>query len=452
LSPPTKLAVAEAWASAKEELKPPPAARVLELDAAGISHVAVLGLGYVGLPTALAFHHAGTAITGIDIRQRRLADIAAGDVDLLQADRDRLDDALASRSFALTSDPAALKEADAVVICVPTPVDEHLTPDLGPLRSACDAVVRFARPGQVLLLTSTTYVGSTRSLLAEPLGRRGLAIGRDVQVAFSPERIDPGNATHTQDRVPRVVGGVTPACAQRATKLLARIAPVVHTVGSPEAAELTKLYENTFRAVNIALANELADISRVFALDVMEVIEAASTKPYGFMPFYPGPGVGGHCIPCDPHYLLWQLRAHRASAPVIGSAMQQVATRPVRVAERAAETLAAHGRAVAGARILVVGVTYKPGVADVRESPAVAIIDQLVQRGASVSYLDPLVPRLELPGGRRLDAVVPSSRERYDLVVVHCLHPGVDYRWVAGQPHVLDATYRFDGADHRVVV
>jgi UDP-N-acetyl-D-glucosamine dehydrogenase len=451
LSPPTKLAVAEAWASA-EELKQPGAAKVLDLDAAGLTHVAILGLGYVGLPTALAFHHAGTAITGIDIRQRRLADIAAGDVDLLQADRARLDDALASRSFALTEDPAALSDADAVIICVPTPVDEHLTPDLTPLRSACDAVVRFARPGQIVLLTSTTYVGSTRALLAEPLGRRGLVVGRDLQVAFSPERIDPGNSTHTQERVPRVVGGVTPACAQRAMKLLSRIAPVVHMVGSPEVAELTKLYENTFRAVNIALANEFADISRMFALNVMEIIEAASTKPYGFMPFYPGPGVGGHCIPCDPHYLLWQLRAHRASAPVIGSAMQQVASRPVRVVDRAAETLAAHGRAVAGARILVVGVTYKPGVADVRESPAVAIIDQLLNRGASVDYLDPLVPQLGLPSGRRLDAVVPSSKERYDLVVVHCLHPGVDYRWVAKQPHILDTTYRFDGADHRVVV
>jgi UDP-N-acetyl-D-glucosamine dehydrogenase len=366
-------------------------------------------------------------------------------------DRQRLAAALASRSFVTTGQADATKDADVVIICVPTPVDEHLTPDLAPLRSACETVVRFARSGQLLVLTSTTYVGSTRDLLIEPLARRGLAVGSDVHVAFSPERIDPGNSTHTQERVPRVVGGATAACFERAAGVISRITPAVHMVGSPEAAEMTKLYENTFRAVNIALVNELADISRMFALDVIEVIDAASTKPYGFMPFYPGPGVGGHCIPCDPHYLLWQLRGRRASAPLIGRAMERIAVRPHTVTHRAAQTLAEEGRSIAGAHVLVVGVAYKPGVADVRESPALAIIDQLADQGAKVEYLDPLVPRLELPSGRRFESVAQPG-EAYDLIIVHGLQPGFDYRWVTEQPRILDATYRFDAAGHRVVV
>jgi UDP-N-acetyl-D-glucosamine dehydrogenase len=447
----TELAATQIWDAAKRDAGDAVSLDVLASVPSAVRHVAVLGLGYVGLPTALALHQAGIEVTGIDNSQRRLADIAAGDVDLLDADRQRLAGALASTAFTLTEQADALREADVVIICVPTPVDEHLTPDLGPLRSACATAVRFAVPGQVFILTSTTYVGSTRALLIDPLTRRGLAVGSEVHVAFSPERIDPGNSTHTQERVPRVVGGATEPCSQRAAEVITRIAQAVHLVGSPEVAEMTKLFENTFRAVNIALVNELADISHMFALDVMEVIEAASTKPYGFMPFYPGPGVGGHCIPCDPHYLLWQLRAHRASAPLIDRAMEQVAVRPVRVVDRAAQTLAEAGRPLTGARVLVIGVAYKPGVADIRESPAIAILDQLADRRASVAYLDPLVPHLELPSGRRLDSIVPPE-EGYDLVIVHGLHPGFDYRWVTKQPRILDATYRFDVANHRVVV
>lgn len=260
---------------------------------------------------------------------------------------------------------------------MPTPVDRHLVPDLGALSAACASVVEHAVPGQLLMLTSTTYVGTTRDLLVEPLTARGFVVGEDIFVAFSPERIDPGNARHTQDTTPRVVGGTGRETTDRAAAVLARTAPSVHVLPSPEAAEMTKLWENTFRAVNIALANEFAENCRTLGIDPIPVIEAAATKPYGFMPFYPGPGVGGHCIPCDPHYLLWQLRAERTASPVIEAAMTAIAGRPGMVVRRVRELLGERGLATVGARVLVVGIAYKPGVADLRESPALEIIEEL---------------------------------------------------------------------------
>ena len=256
-------------------------------------------------------------------------------VDLLSRDRQRLARHLQRDSLRLTTEPAALSRADAVVVCVPTPIDAHQSPDLRALSGACAAVVDNATPGQTIVVTSTTYVGCTRELIVKPLSDRGLESGRDVFVAFSPERIDPGVEAHAPDSTPRVVGGVTAACASRAAELLAHTASAIHPVSSPEAAEMTKLVENTFRAVNIALANEFSDAARELNVDVIEVISAAATKPYGFMPFYPGPGVGGHCIPCDPHYLLWQLRARRFDSPVTRSAMTAIALRPREVVSQA---------------------------------------------------------------------------------------------------------------------
>ena len=290
--------------------------------------VAVVGLGYVGLPTALALFKRGEGVLGFDVDETRLARIQNEDVDLANHDRANLRLALQDRRFLLTSREEDLEFADAVIVAVPTPVDANLVPDLTFIRSACATVVRHARPGQVIVLTSTSYVGSTADLLARPLEERGWKLGRDVFVAFSPERINPGEQAVPQGDVPRVVGGVTEECGRRAAEVLAGTAAFLHHVSSPEAAELTKLHENTFRAVNIALANEVADISRAFGLDVMEVIAAAATKPYGFVPFYPGPGVGGHCIPCDPHYLLWQLRSGHTSAPLVSRARESIAARP----------------------------------------------------------------------------------------------------------------------------
>jgi len=404
--------------------------------------VAIVGLGYVGLPTALSLHAGGQRILGVDVSRSRLAAIRDGAVDLLDEDRERLDRALPdTEGFRLDDDASGLADASAVLVCVPTPVDEHLVPDLRALRGACEAVVRHARRGQTLMLTSTTYVGCTHDLLVRPLQARGLTAGEDVFVAFAPERIDPGNDRHTQRMVPRVVGGVTRRCAEHAAAALRGCASRPHVVRDAETAELTKLYENTFRAVNISLANEFADISRTLGLDIAEVIDAAATKPYGFMPFYPGPGVGGHCIPCDPHYLLWQLRASRVPAPVIEAAMAAVAHRPGRVAQRALELLGGPGRVEARPRVLVLGVAYKPGVSDVRESPALEIVDRLNEAGVLVSYSDERVPSITVRG-QRFDAVDRPAETSWDLVIVHSVHPETDLGWLREQPAVLDTTYR----------
>ena len=260
-------------------------------------------------------------------------------------------------------------------------------------------------------------------------------------MAFSPERIDPGVEAHAPDRTPRVVGGVTAECTARAIKVLRHTASAIHPVSSPEAAEMTKLVENTFRAVNIALANEFSDTARELGVDVIEVITAAATKPYGFMPFYPGPGVGGHCIPCDPHYLLWQLRARRFDSPVTRTAMTAIAMRPRDIVSQARAILAENACATRGARVLVVGVTYKPDVADIRESPALEIIDELAAAGARVAFIDPLVGHLETPHARLSSHENPGGGT-WDLVLIHTRHAGVDYEWLAGHPTVLDTTYR----------
>jgi UDP-N-acetyl-D-glucosamine dehydrogenase len=413
--------------------------------------VCVLGLGYVGLPTALAFHAAGRRVLGVDISLSRLEAIRRSRVDLLASDHRRLSRALSCQAFELTTDIARLKESAAVIICVPTPIDEHLLPDLDLLRRACGSVVEHATPGQVLVLTSTTYVGCTADLLVKPLARRGLRIGTDIFAVFSPERIDPGNDGHSHEEVPRVVGGATSRCTERAAAVLAGYVRRVHEVSSAEAAEMVKLLENTFRAVNIALANEMADVASGLGVDIVEVIDAAATKPYGYMPFYPGPGVGGHCIPCDPHYLLWQLRRHRLGAPVIERAMAGIAQRPRMVVDRALQVLAAAGSSVVGARVLVAGVAYKPNVEDVRESPALQILDQLSSRGAEVSYLDPFVADLCLSGGRRLSSVPEPATVRPHLVIVHTLHDDLELGWLPEGVPVLDASYRLQDCPTRVV-
>jgi nucleotide sugar dehydrogenase len=404
--------------------------------------VAILGLGYVGLPTALAFHAAGRRVLGIDISAGRLEAIRNEQVDLLQSDRERLSAALPDDGLALGSDPATLASAASVIVCVPTPVDAHLVPDLSILQSACETVVANAASGQLLMLTSTTYVGSTYDMLVAPLAERGLLAGQNVFVAFSPERIDPGNDRHAHEDVPRVIGGVTAECSRRAEQTLSGYARNLHVVSAPEVAEMTKLLENTFRAVNIAMINEFAEASRALRLDVMEVIAAAATKPYGYMPFTPGPGVGGHCIPCDPHYLLWQLRKQRIATPVIDQAMESIAARPHRVLERAREVLSHVGKPLSGARIVVLGVAYKPDVGDLRESPALQIIEDLLAAGAKVEYHDGYIPNLRLADGTTLASVAVPDTAAADLVIAHTLHGNLDPALTDHAQLVLDATFR----------
>lgn len=404
--------------------------------------IAVVGLGYVGLPTALAHHHAGARVLGLDVSPSRLSAIAQGDVDLIDSDHVRLRAALVDDALELTSDASRLSQAETVIVCVPTPVDRYLVPDLTLLQKACDMVVEHAVAGQLLMLTSTTYVGCTEDLLLGPVTRKGLVAGQDIYISFSAERIDPGSEQVVQEAVPRVVGGATPACLERATAALGGYATSVHQVSSLGTAEMTKLLENTFRAVNIALANEFADICRGLGLDVAQVIDAAATKPYGYMPFLPGPGVGGHCIPCDPHYLLWQLKKSRVEAPVIAEAMQQIASRPTRVVDRIRQLVSERGTSLIGARILVMGIAYKPNVADLRESPALEILQRLHDLGAAVGYVDPHIPSAVLEGGMQLEPVEDPVSFRPTLVLLHTPHRAMDLQWMPDDQLVLDATYR----------
>jgi UDP-N-acetyl-D-glucosamine dehydrogenase len=410
--------------------------------------IGIVGLGYVGLPTAIAFADAGHHVLGVDVDERRLRAIRTGDVDLLPGDLVRL---AALDPPELTTDPTRLAVCDAVIVCVPTPVDHHLVPNLGSLRAACAAVVGAARPGQTLILTSTSYAGTTHDLLTGPLRARGFTAGHDIFVAFSPERIDPANTTVHHTSVPRVVGGVTDECARRAAAVLSQATTGVHVVSSPEAAELCKLLENSFRAVNISLANEFAEIAGALGVDPLEVVDAAATKPYGYMPFYPGPGVGGHCIPCDPHYLRWQMRARRLATPVLDAAMESIAQRPGRVVARVVETLSVRTDVSGRARVLVVGVAYKANVADVRESPAVAIIEQLRARGIAVDFYDPVAPLVRLGDGSVLETVEHLDAAAYDLVLAHTLHDRVDHEPLHKAPVVVDATYRLDELANRVL-
>lgn len=413
--------------------------------------VAIVGLGYVGLPTALALHDAGAPVLGIDVSERRLVAIRGSDVDLPADDTARLRDALDGGGLRLSSIPAAIGAADAVIVCVPTPVDDERRPDPRALRSACENVVAHARAGQTIVLTSTTYVGSTRELLVEPLAARGLRAGDDVFVAFAPERILPGDPTVEQRAVPRVAGGATPRCAEAARALLAPTAELIHQVSSLEAAELTKLYENTFRAVNLAFANEMASVSTHLGLDPIEIVEAAATKPYGFLAHFPGPGVGGHCIPVDPHYLLEPLRGTGVRAPIAEQAMAAIAERPAVVAGRALALLRERGVAWEEATALVVGMAYKPGVADARESPGLAIAEQLRGAGVDVAYHDPRVTQVRFADGTVLRSVPHPTPEPFDVVVVTALHDGAERAWLADFEHVLDATYRLPLPDRELV-
>ena len=406
------------------------------------SKVAVIGLGYVGLPTALALESRGHPIVGIDIDRRRLDAIRSGEVDSVSTAAHDLAGAIERGSFDLTDDPTRITSVDAVIIAVPTPIDATRTPDVAALQAACDEVVANARKGQVIILTSTTFVGCTRSYLAEPLESRGFEVGRDVMVAFAPERLNPGSTDFGPDDVPRVVGGITSECARAACEVLDDICATTHVVSSPEVAEMTKLVENTFRAVNIALANEFADAAGAFEIDAREVLDAAASKPYGFMAFEPGVGVGGHCIPCDPHYLLWSLHSERRFSPVIEQAMLVLATRPDRIAARVRELLATRGTAIDGARVLIAGITYKPGVRDLRESPALQLATTLRHWGAEVTGHDPTYMGTVVDhDGRTVPLIDRPEPGEHDLVVIAHRDAILDRDALERAPLVLDATW-----------
>jgi len=404
------------------------------------ARIAVVGQGYVGLPLAVEFARAGFQVTGIDSDGSRVQALANGDShipDVASADLRAL---LATGHYAATADPAALAGQDAVVLCVPTPLRKSKDPDVSHVVAAAGDVARHVAPGQLVVLESTTYPGTTEEVLLPLFEQRGLKVGVDFYLAFSPERIDPGNPTWKVKEIPKLVGGVTAACTEMAALLYRQVVARVFELSNPRVAELAKLYENTFRSVNIALANELALICHHLGVSVWEVVEAAATKPFGFMPFSPGPGIGGHCIPIDPFYLSWKARLDGYEAKFIGLADEINRTMPRFVISLLTDALNARGKPLKGARILVLGVSYKREVGDTRESPAVDIIEELLRKGAHVQYADPFVPTLTVHG-----RVFDSARVNRELLqwsdaaLILTDHRAFDYATiVAESPLVID--------------
>ena len=395
--------------------------------------IAIIGLGYVGLPLAVAFAEAGDDVIGLDADARKVAAIAAGESYVEDVPSPRLA-AVAQRIRATTS-YADVAAADAIVVCVPTPLTANREPDLGPLLDAGQRLAAVVRPGQLVVLESTTFPGTTRERLAPLLEESGLTIGADLHLAYSPERVDPGRRDYTLRTTPKIVGGVTPACRDRAVALYERVCDEIVPVSTPEVAEMAKLLENIFRSVNIALVNELAILADRMGVDVREVVDAAATKPYGFMRFDPGPGMGGHCLPVDPFYLAWRAREFDLTTEFIELAGKINQQMPYYCAERVQRALNDRGKAVRGSRVVLFGVSYKADIGDLRESPALAIAQLLRDRGAELAYHDPYVPELPELGLRA--AALPEVLEGADAAVIVTAHPGIDWSRVARAVPVL---------------
>ncbi len=397
--------------------------------------IGIVGIGYVGLPLAVAFAEEGESVVAVDVDLAKVQAIAAGDSYIEDISSERLR-AVGDRISASTR-YEGLAAVEAIVICVPTPLTPNREPELGPLISAARAVAGHLRPGQLVVLESTTYPGTTRERLIPLLEEGGRTAGEDLFVAYSPERVDPGRTDYTLRNTPKVVGGLTPACLERATALYAKVCDRIEPVSTPEAAELTKLLENIFRSVNIALVNELTILSDRMGIDVWEVVDAAATKPYGFMRFEPGPGMGGHCLPVDPFYLSWRAREFDCATEFIELAGKVNQQMPYFCVERIERALNDAGKPVKGSRIAMLGVAYKASTADTRESPALKIMGLLGLRGADLAYHDPHVDRLAAFGlsSQPLDEVLAGA----DVVVIVTAHPEVDHGEVAERaPLLLD--------------
>jgi len=395
---------------------------------------AVIGLGYVGLPLLMEFARAGYPVIGFDIDPKKIKQLKAGKSYFHHIPSERVKEALATGRFDCTTDFARLGEADAISICVPTPLNKYREPDLSYVEQTTRAVAATLRRGQLVILESTTYPGTTDELVLPLLEAGGLKVGRDFYLAFSPEREDPGNPSFTTRTIPKVIGGYTPACKRLTEAFYGEVFERVVAVSSTRAAELTKLLENIFRSVNIALVNEMKVLGHRMDIDIFEVIDAAKTKPFGFMPFYPGPGLGGHCIPIDPFYLTWKAREYEQTTRFIELAGEINTGMPHYVVQRTVEALSDRGKKIKGAKVLVLGVAYKKDIDDVRESPAVKVVELLRQRGIRVSYHDPYVP--VYPRGRKGDLGLSSRKltagllRSADAVLILTDHSCIDYQWV----------------------
>jgi UDP-N-acetyl-D-glucosamine dehydrogenase len=390
---------------------------------------AVIGLGYVGLPLALEIASAGFNVVGIDLDQNKIATLKSGKSYIGDVCDQRIVEAIKAKRFLPTLDFTALRDVDTVSICVPTPLSKSRDPDISFILSATKKIRKHLHAGQLIVLESTTYPGTTDELILPELEGSGLRVGRDFFLAFSPERIDPGNMAFTTRNTPKIVGGITAACTEIARVFYSQFIERVIAVSSTKCAEMVKLLENTFRSVNIGMVNELALMCDVLGVDVYEVIDAAATKPFGFIPFYPGPGLGGHCIPIDPHYLAWKLKALNFQARFISLAAEINGVMPSVVTAMVGEGLNRFSKSIRGSKVLILGVAYKKNVSDCRESPALDIMRMISEKGAILSYNDPFVPALRINGSTLKSVELTSDTlKSQDCVIILTDHSAYDFR------------------------
>ncbi len=420
----------------------------------GSAVLGVVGLGYVGLPLAVEIGRSGSRVIGIDVAGDKVAEVAAGRSYIPDIPSEDVAALVDSGALEATTDFARVAETDAVAICVPTPLTASKEPDTSFMEAAAAAIAPHLHPDMLVTLESTTYPGTTEEVLLPILESvSGLTVGEDLYLAFSPERVDPGNTVYQTKNTPKIVGGVTPECAERAVAMYERFIDTVIPVSTTRAAEMSKLLENIFRCVNIALVNELAMLSERMDVDIWEVVDAAKTKPFGFMPFYPGPGLGGHCIPIDPFYLSWKAREYDFQTEFIELAGKVNESMPYYVVKRLMEVLNAHGKALSRSKVLLLGVAYKRDIDDMRESPAIRIVELIADRSGEVVYHDPHVPRFKA-GGLTLESqeLTPELLGSTDVVVVVTDHTGVDYDMVAKHASlVLDTRNAMSSHDGEIV-
>ncbi|MEZ4561139.1 MAG: nucleotide sugar dehydrogenase [Thermomicrobiales bacterium] len=390
--------------------------------------VGLIGLGYAGLPLAVAFAEAGFDVVGIDLQDARVDALNRGESYIGDIPSERVAALVAANTFRATADYAALADVDAITICVPTPLTADKGPDPSAVAAAARGIAPWLRPGQVIVLESTSYPGTTEEILLPAVSQSGLRVGEEIFVAFAPERVNPGDTQYDTRNTAKLVGGVTPACSEAAATLYGAIVNDVHTVSSPRVAEMAKLMENTFRQVNIAFANEMAIVCEHLGIDVWETIKAAATKPFGYLPFYPGPGLGGPCIPVVPHYLSWKSRQAGYEPRMIALADEVNEAMPAHVVALVERALASRGIPLAGARVLLLGITYKPDVSDTRVSPPMQILELLAGRGAVVAYHDPLVPAFQL-GSQHIAGIAldETALAAADCVVITTNHSSFDW-------------------------
>jgi UDP-N-acetyl-D-glucosamine dehydrogenase len=396
------------------------------------ANIGIIGQGYVGLPLGVEFAKAGFSVTGFDRDDKKVSNINKGISYILDVPTEDIESLVSSGKLKATSDTKLLNKMDVIVICVPTPLRKTKEPDISYILSASDAIVKNKRKGQLVILESTTYPGTTEEIILPKLEGDGLKIGKDFFLAFSPERVDPGNPTYKTKDITKIVGGVTQNCTELAYLLYSKAIKKVITVSSPRSAEMVKLLENTFRSVNIAMVNELALMCNKMNLNVWEIINAAKTKPFGFMPFYPGPGIGGHCIPLDPLYLSWKARQHGFEARFIELADEINSYMPHYVVDKITNILNEKKKPLKGSNILIIGITYKKDINDIRESPAIEIINDLFEKNAQVQCHDPLVSGFEADGGKKITTVklTKENISSSDLVVIITDHTDIDYKFI----------------------